>query len=174
MAIFLPPEQVNVMKAKTMKPESKSPEKLLELEKNLVAKIIIMLGTNFDRWKPGSDMKEAEELMSNAHLTAQGIASKLIKGIEANDGKLNPKSWRKLVETASRDAIIEVEDSLVPIGTNASFRECVTTVTEICVAPPGSQWALAVKAKEEERNRRRFEAMGMSPQDIERSISEFR
>ena len=140
--------------------------KLTGLEKELFAKILMQMAAVFDTIQPPiTDSKKVRELMSSAALTAEGIASKLMKSISEMSGDLNPEVWQELVENASRDAFMAVDDMLLPIGTIPNFRDIVATATEICVAPPGSPWARAIEARDDDQHRRELAASGASPQD---------
>jgi len=87
---------------------------------------------------------------------ADGIARKLSTAL-ALKPELNERVWRQLVQAATRDAFFEIPGGpLVRLNRNPSFADAVFDCTSEVVAPPGSGWALAVRARKEEATRKSF------------------
>jgi hypothetical protein len=136
----------------------------------------MMMADNFDRYLPGAAPEMVEATMDSAHLVAQGIAKKLTEAIAQTPGELDAQRWRQLVRHATQNAFMEVtgEGTLVKLGKNPSFAVAVAEATDEFVAPAGSDWALAIGKRQEQRLRQQLEAMEMPPCKINKLIEQWR
>jgi hypothetical protein len=60
------------------------------------------------------------------------------------------------------------------MGQKPNFAMTVAKCASAVVAPPGSDWARAVEANEEQGHRDHLKAMGLPPEEVARLIQEWR
>src|SRR5205814_2237171 len=137
------------------------------LEDKLADDILMMIAYNFDCWEFSCDLETTQTNVRAAKLAAQGIARKLVEALRQYPGDLTPKRWQQMIQGASRNAIIEdLDGTLVQVEQNPSFVRVVAECTGASIAPVGSRWALAIRARKEWRMRDHFLALGLLPKEI--------
>lgn len=144
------------------------------LERDLSTSILMLMANQFDRICPGCDSETSEQNMSAAQVTINAIVRKLTLALKAEGRDLNQRRWQAIVDDATRDATIDIGGVSVDIGTNASFRDAVATVTEVWAAIPGSNWAQAALERKDERHRRQLLAAGTPLHEVDRMVVMFR
>ena len=157
-----------------MTPSPRNEQQDMNLEALLTYAIGMMMADNFDRCLPGDDPDMVAATMDSAHLVAQGIAKQLTEAIAQTPGDLDPERWRQLVRDGTQSAFMEVTDGgpLVKLGENPSFAVAVADATDEFAAPVGSDWALAIVKRQEQRLRQQLEAKKMPPRKVNKLVEQ--
>lgn len=156
--------------------ENRQTDSSSEIKQGLAFDILHMMAGNFDRWDQETGTSSDDSLVKCAQVAAQGIAARMTQALAQNTGEMNSGRWQKIVEDATRDAVMEVTDGgpMVRLGKSRGFAEAVVECTAPRVAPIGSEWAIQLEAREERRLRDSVKKYGLPPHEIDRLVKEWR
>lgn len=164
----------NQQKVKELSTDTRTNENRSYLEQRLFETIATILLVHLDVEHKQLPTETRDKVAEDCIHMSKEVAGKIVEGLKATYGRLDPTRWQEIVDQSLHDQAIKVEGKPLAPSEVAFLREAIKTMTARCVAPPGSAWERAIENGFTQRTDSFLKVLGATAEEAKKEIERAR